>query len=90
MKNPVASSPNRSKTGQAAFQKNCRFCHGADAKGNGRWRLKGLIRRTSPTTNWIGDRPTARSPRHPRRPGPKFDMKGLQVQDDRARHLEHS
>ena len=35
MKNPVASSPESIKAGQAAFQKNCRFCHGADAKGNG-------------------------------------------------------
>src|SRR5476649_2645036 len=35
MKNPVASSPESIKAGQAAFQKNCRFCHGTDAKGNG-------------------------------------------------------
>ena len=35
MKNPVASSPESIKAGQAAFQKNCRFCHGADAKGDG-------------------------------------------------------
>jgi len=35
MKNPVASSPESIKAGQGLFQKNCRFCHGADAKGNG-------------------------------------------------------
>jgi mono/diheme cytochrome c family protein len=35
MKNPVASSPESIKAGQALFQKNCRFCHGADAKGDG-------------------------------------------------------
>jgi len=35
MKNPVASSPESIKAGAAAFQKNCRFCHGADAKGDG-------------------------------------------------------
>jgi mono/diheme cytochrome c family protein len=35
MKNPVASSPESIKAGQTAFQKNCRFCHGADAKGDG-------------------------------------------------------
>jgi mono/diheme cytochrome c family protein len=35
MKNPVATSPESIKAGQALFQKNCRFCHGADAKGNG-------------------------------------------------------
>ena len=35
MKNPVASSAESIKAGQALFQKNCRFCHNADAKGNG-------------------------------------------------------
>jgi mono/diheme cytochrome c family protein len=35
MKNPVASSAESIKAGQALFQKNCRFCHGADAKGDG-------------------------------------------------------
>jgi mono/diheme cytochrome c family protein len=35
MKNPVASSPESIKAGQGLFQKNCRFCHNADAKGNG-------------------------------------------------------
>ena len=35
MKNPVAASPESIKAGQQLFQKNCRFCHGADAKGNG-------------------------------------------------------
>lgn len=35
MKNPVASSAESIAAGKAAFQKNCRFCHGADAKGDG-------------------------------------------------------
>jgi mono/diheme cytochrome c family protein len=35
LKNPVASNADSIKAGQAAFQKNCRFCHGADAKGDG-------------------------------------------------------
>jgi mono/diheme cytochrome c family protein len=35
MKNPVASSPESIAAGQALFAKNCRFCHGPDAKGNG-------------------------------------------------------
>ena len=35
MKNAVASSAESIAAGKAAFQKNCRFCHGADAKGNG-------------------------------------------------------
>jgi mono/diheme cytochrome c family protein len=35
MKNPVASSADSIAAGQALFTKNCRFCHGADAKGDG-------------------------------------------------------
>jgi mono/diheme cytochrome c family protein len=35
MKNPVASNAASIASGKAAFQKNCRFCHGAEAKGNG-------------------------------------------------------
>ena len=35
VKNPVASSAESIAAGKAAFTKNCRFCHGADAKGNG-------------------------------------------------------
>jgi mono/diheme cytochrome c family protein len=35
MKNPVASNAESIAAGKAAFTKNCRFCHGADAKGNG-------------------------------------------------------
>jgi len=34
-KNPVASTPESIGAGQALFQKYCRFCHGADAKGDG-------------------------------------------------------
>jgi mono/diheme cytochrome c family protein len=35
VKNPIAPTPQSIATGQAAFQKYCRFCHGADAKGDG-------------------------------------------------------
>ena len=35
VKNPVASTPESIAAGQALFQKYCRFCHGADAKGDG-------------------------------------------------------
>ena len=35
MKNPVTSSPESIAKGKELFTKNCRFCHGADAKGNG-------------------------------------------------------
>ncbi len=35
LKNAVASTPESVKAGQALYQKNCRFCHNTDAKGNG-------------------------------------------------------
>ena len=35
LKNPVASNAQSIAAGEAAYQKNCRFCHGTDAKGNG-------------------------------------------------------
>jgi mono/diheme cytochrome c family protein len=35
IKNPVAATPASIAAGAAAFKKNCAFCHGADAKGNG-------------------------------------------------------
>ena len=35
VKNPVPSTPESIAAGQALFQKYCRFCHGADAKGDG-------------------------------------------------------
>ena len=35
LKNAVAPTPQSIAAGQAAFQKYCRFCHGADAKGDG-------------------------------------------------------
>ena len=35
LKNPVPASPESVAAGQQLYQKFCRFCHGADAKGNG-------------------------------------------------------
>jgi mono/diheme cytochrome c family protein len=35
LKNPVASSADSIAAGKTSFAKNCRFCHGADAKGDG-------------------------------------------------------
>jgi mono/diheme cytochrome c family protein len=35
VKNPVAATPASIAAGQATFQKYCKFCHGADAKGDG-------------------------------------------------------
>jgi len=35
LKNPVAASADSIAAGQAAYAKNCRFCHGPEAKGDG-------------------------------------------------------
>lgn len=35
LKNPVKSSAESIAAGQAAYAKNCRFCHGPEAKGDG-------------------------------------------------------
>ena len=35
LKSPVPSTPQSIAAGSASFQKYCRFCHGADAKGDG-------------------------------------------------------
>ena len=35
VKNPVAATPQSIAAGKQAFEKYCKFCHGADAKGEG-------------------------------------------------------
>ena len=78
MKNPVASSPESIKAGQALFQKNCRFCHNADAKGNGPMAPEGTHPSNLTDDKWdrgstdgeifLAIRDGA---------GPKFEMKGF-------------
>jgi mono/diheme cytochrome c family protein len=78
MKNPVPSSPESIKAGQALFQKNCRFCHNADAKGNGPMAPEGTHPSNLTDDKWdrgstdgeifLVIRDGA---------GPKFDMKGF-------------
>ena len=36
MKNPVAVTPASIAAGKASYTKNCAFCHGAEAKGDGK------------------------------------------------------
>lgn len=77
MKNPVASSPESIKAGQAAFQKNCRFCHGADAKGNGPMAPEGTHPSNLTDDKW--DRGSSDGEIFAvirDGAGPKFDMKG--------------
>lgn len=77
MKNAVASSAESIAAGKAAFQKNCRFCHGADAKGDGPMAPEGTHPSNLTDDKWdrgstdgeifLVIRDGA---------GPKFDMKG--------------
>jgi mono/diheme cytochrome c family protein len=78
LKNPVASSPDSIKAGQASFQKYCRFCHNNDAKGNGPMAPEGTHPPDLTDDKWdrgstdgeifLVIRDGA---------GPKFDMKGF-------------
>jgi mono/diheme cytochrome c family protein len=77
MKNPVASSPESIKAGQAAFQKNCRFCHGANAKGNGPMAPEGTHPSDLTDAKWDrGDSDGEIFVVIRDGAGPKFDMKG--------------
>src|SRR3979409_2474680 len=80
MKNPVASSPESIKAGAAAFQKNCRFCHGADAKGNGPMAPEGTHPSNLTDDTW--DRGSTDGEIFlviQNGAGPKFDMKGYKA-----------
>ena len=77
IQNPVASSPASIKAGQALFQKNCRFCHNADAKGNGPMAPEGTHPSDLTDAKWDrggSDGEIFAVIRDGA--GPKFDMKG--------------
>jgi len=77
MKNPVASSAESIAAGKAAFTKNCRFCHGADAKGNGPMAPKDTHPSDLTDAKW--DRGSSDGEIFAvirDGAGPKFDMKG--------------
>jgi mono/diheme cytochrome c family protein len=78
MKNPVASTPDSIKAGQASFQKYCKFCHGADAKGNGPMAPEGTHPSNLLDEKW--DRGSSDGEIFMvirDGAGPKFDMKGF-------------
>jgi len=78
LKNPVASTPDSIKAGQASFQKYCRFCHGADAKGNGPMAPKDTHPSDLTDAKW--DRGSTDGELFlviKEGAGPKFDMKGF-------------
>ena len=77
LKNPVAAAPESVAAGQQLYAKYCRFCHGADAKGNGPMAPEGTHPSDLTDAKWdrgstdgeifLVIRDGA---------GPKFDMKG--------------
>jgi len=78
LKNPVAATPESIKAGQASFQKYCRFCHGADAKGNGPMAPKDTHPSDLTDAKW--DRGSTDGELFlvvKEGAGPKFDMKGF-------------
>ena len=78
MKNPVASTPESIKAGQASYQKYCRFCHGNDAKGDGPMAPEGTHPSNLLDDKW--DRGSSDGEIFvviKDGAGPKFDMKGL-------------
>jgi mono/diheme cytochrome c family protein len=78
MKNPVPATPESVNAGKALFQKNCRFCHGADAKGNGPMAPEGTHPPDLTDAKW--DRGSTDGEIFlviREGAGPKFDMKGF-------------
>ena len=78
MKNPVASSPESIKAGAASFGKYCKFCHNADAKGNGPMAPKDTHPSDLTDAKW--DRGSTDGEIFmviKEGAGPKFDMKGF-------------
>ena len=78
LKNPVASSPESIKAGAATFAKYCKFCHNADAKGNGPMAPKDT--HPSDLTDATWDRGSTDGEIFmviKEGAGPKFDMKGF-------------
>ena len=76
MKNPVPTSAESVAAGKALFQKNCRFCHGADAKGDGPMAPQGTHPSNLTDDKW--DRGSTDGEIYlviANGAGPKFDMK---------------
>ena len=89
MKNPVASNAASIAAGKAAYTKNCRFCHGTEAKGNGPMAPEGTHPSDLTDEKWDRGVDRRRDLRgHPRRRRAEVRHEGLQEQDDRAGNLE--
>ena len=78
MKNPVPATPESVAAGKALFQKSCRFCHGAEGKGNGPMAPEGTHPSDLTDAKW--DRGSTDGEIFlviREGAGPKFDMKGF-------------
>ncbi len=78
VKNPVASSPASIQAGAATYKKYCAFCHGAEAKGDGKLAPKGTMPADLTDAKW--DRGTTDGEIFAvieGGAGPKMDMKGF-------------
>jgi len=77
MKNPVESNAASIAAGKAAYSRNCRFCHGTEAKGNGPMAPEGTHPSDLTDAKW--DRGSTDGEIFAvirDGAGPKFDMKG--------------
>src|SRR5260370_19406969 len=77
LKNPVPATPESIAAGQGVYQKFCRFCHGADAKGDGPMAPEGTHPSNLVDDKW--DRGSTDGEIFAvirDGAGPKFDMKG--------------
>jgi mono/diheme cytochrome c family protein len=78
LKNPVPATPESIAAGQSVYQKFCRFCHGADATGNGPMAPEGTHPSNLVDDKW--DRGSTDGEIFAvirDGAGPKFDMKGF-------------
>jgi mono/diheme cytochrome c family protein len=77
MKNPVPASADSVTAGAALYKKNCAFCHGADAKGNGPLAPKDTHPADLTDAKWDrGDSDGEIFAVIQNGAGPKFEMKG--------------
>lgn len=80
MKNPVESNAASIAAGKAAYTRNCRFCHGNEAKGNGPMAPEGTHPSDLTDAKWDRGATDGEIFTVIRDgAGPKFDMKGYKA-----------
>lgn len=80
MKNPVPATPESIAAGRQTFQKYCRFCHGAEGKGDGPMAPEGTHPSNLTDDTWERGSTDGEIFAVIRDgAGPKFDMKGFKT-----------